>query len=282
MTKDTTTTRPPSPSTSSSCFFGCFGCSGKKTRLKEVNLGSRRRRGWISNFSFKKSPTKTVPIDLTTVNDAPVTSDASWEIQAVDENATPTQKHTKNVDRKKALITSGEQKARRKKLTIGGQKETKLAARSAHGPGCASQPGLKTLTTAHPFVSFPLKPLTHSKPLPLTKRQKPPHAAHATHGVDRGVLGRTTPPRGEFDSIIGMSIILVMLATLVLWGKLCAILCTSAWFFIVRRLVAAREHSEPPPEGHNKLDLESKEYKKKVILEGFLQRNHRKVSGGRL
>ncbi|XP_076883623.1 uncharacterized protein LOC143532470 [Bidens hawaiensis] len=283
MTKDTTLTRPLSPSTSSSCFLGCFG---KKTRLKEeVNPGNRRRgRSWILSFRLKKSPTKTVPVDLRTANDAPTTSDASWEIQVVEENATLAEKHTMIINRKHARITSGEQKARRKKLTTGGQKETKLAATSGSGPGCV-QPGPKTVTLTHPFVSSPLKPLTHSKPLSLTKRQKPPHAADAAGGVDRGVLGRTTPSGREFDSIIGMSIILVILVILVFWGKLCAILCTSSWFFIARRLVPAREHSavdKPPPEGHNKLDLESEEYKKKVILEGFLQRNHRKLSVGRL
>ncbi|KAI3812326.1 hypothetical protein L1987_17033 [Smallanthus sonchifolius] len=282
MTKDSaTTTGPPSTST---CFLGCFGCSGGKPQLTdEVNSSSRhryRRRRWISKwrFSFKKPPTKTVPVDLPTVpekskpvTNAPTTPGSTWE---ENENPTLTKKHA---------ITVDEEKPRRKKWTVAvksqngsnssRKKETKPAARSA--------PDQKTVTMAHPLVSSPLKPLSHSKSQPPAKRQKHPHAPP----VDEGLRRKSGPSGGEFDSIIGMSIILVILVILVLWGKLCAILCTSSWFFIAPRLVAAGQRSavdsadKPPPESHNSLDLESVEYKKKVILEGLLQRNHRNIVG---
>ncbi|KAJ0446527.1 hypothetical protein HanRHA438_Chr17g0799901 [Helianthus annuus] len=266
-----TTTGPPSTSTRRSHFLGCFGCFGEKTWPKdEVNSGSRRRC-WSSKWRlFKKPPKKTVPVDLTTV---PATSETSWdEIQVVEENANSINKHA----------TSGEQKASRRKWTtaVNRQKETKPAATSATLPGLITQEQ-KTVTMARPLVSHPLKPLTQSKSIPSSKQQK--HAdASATGGrVNSGVLHRT-PPSKEFDSIIGMSIILVILVILVLWGKLCAILCTSAWFFVAPRLVAVGKRSAADKqrrESGKNLDLESEEYKKKVVLEGLLQRNHRKALG---
>ncbi|KAL8201426.1 hypothetical protein R6Q57_012765 [Mikania cordata] len=278
MTKDSTSTGPPSTSTRSSCFLGCFGCSGEKTQLTDkVNSDSRRPR-WISkwSFRFKKLPKKTVPVDVTTVprksksaKDAPATSD------------TPsTKKHVLSVDGKH---TAGEQKTSRKKQTaavksLNGSysrpKETKPGTTSATGPGPTS-PEPKTVTIGRPLVTTPLKHLTHSKslspPMILKSSQVPPSG---NDGVDR-----------EFDSIIGMSIILVTLVIMVLWGKLCAILCTSAWFFVAPRLIAVRKRSvvntvdQLTTESGDNMGLESTEYKKKVILEGLLQRNHRNVIG---
>ncbi|MFS8030928.1 hypothetical protein Hanom_Chr17g01539781 [Helianthus anomalus] len=266
MTKHTTT-GPPSTSTRRSHFLGCFGCYGEKTWPNdEVNSGSRRRC-WYSKWRlFKKPPKKTVPVDLTTV---PATSETSWdEIQVIEENATSIKKHA----------TSGEQKASRRKWTtaVKRQKETKPPATSATGAHLVT-PEQKTVTTVRPLVSPPLKPLTHSKHVPPPKQQK-----HTAGGrVDSGVLHRT-PPSKEFDSVIGMSIILVILVILVLWGKLCAILCTSAWLFVAPRLVAVGKRSaadKQRSESGKNLDLESEEYKKKVVLEGLLQRNHRKALG---
>ncbi|KAK9048160.1 hypothetical protein SSX86_032878 [Deinandra increscens subsp. villosa] len=235
MTKETTTTGPPSTSTTTgSCFLGCFGGSFKNTQPThnhEVNSSSRRRH-WICCFSFKKSPTKTVPVDQSTAHqksksvkhDSPTISDTMTEIQLVTEHATWTTKHVKN----QKAVKSDEQKTRRKKLKL------TAAVKSQNG------------------------------------------------GVDGGVRTKTQRPAGgefDFDSRIGMSVILVILFMVVLWGKLFAILCTSAWLFIAPRLVAAGGHSgdklKLPPESGDNLDLESVEYKKKVVLEGFLQRNYR-------
>ncbi|KAI3713979.1 hypothetical protein L1987_72568 [Smallanthus sonchifolius] len=281
MKKDSSATGPPSTST---CFLGCFGCSGKKPHLTdEVNSGSRhRRRRWISKwrFSFKKPPTKTVPVDLPTapeksepVTNAPTTAGSTWE---ENENPTLTKKHA---------ITVEENKPRRKKWTVAvkSQDGSNRSRQKEIKPAATSAPEQKTVTMAHTLVSSPLKPLmiTHSKSQPLATRQKHPHAPP----VDEGVRRKSGPSGGEFDSISGMSVILVILVILVLWGKLCAILCTSSWFFIAPRLVAAGQRSavdsadKRPPGADNNLDLESVEYKKKVILEGLLQRNHRNIAG---
>ncbi|KAK1438044.1 hypothetical protein QVD17_03845 [Tagetes erecta] len=149
-----------------------------------------------------------------------------------------------------------------------------------------ASPEQGTVTITRSFVSSPLEPLTRSESLPSIKRLKPPHAGGDDVEVDRKkLLGG-----GEFDFIMGMSIILVILGIMVLWGKLCAIVCTCAWFFVVRRLAAAggaRERAvidtvgkgKLPLESGDKLDLESEEYKKKVVLEGLLQRSRRNLVG---
>ncbi|KAI3694062.1 hypothetical protein L1987_77021 [Smallanthus sonchifolius] len=298
MIKDRTATGPPSTSSPSSLFLGCFGYSGEK--IDEVNSSSRRRHR-ISEWSFSCKKSTTNIVDHSTghrksksVNDAPAMSDTTWEIQVVEEDATLTKKHVIMVDEKHVPATSEEQKTCRKKWTDivkrqngpfrSRRKDMKPDATSATVAGVES-PEKKTVTIPHPFVSTPLKPLTQSKSIPGPKRQKLPKATTAGGGVDKGVVHKTTPLGGEFDSIIAMSILLAIMVIMVLWGKLCAIFCTCAWFIVAPRLVAVGERSSTataerrPQELENKLNLESVEYKKKVVLEGLLQRNHRNVVG---
>nr|XP_033508149.1 uncharacterized protein At5g23160-like [Nicotiana tomentosiformis] len=60
-------------------------------------------------------------------------------------------------------------------------------------------------------------------------------------------------------------------------NKVCAIICTSAWFYFLPRF---RPKNKAVVAGKNggvagDVDINSDEYKKKVVLEGFLERNHR-------
>ncbi|XP_010454599.1 PREDICTED: uncharacterized protein At5g23160-like [Camelina sativa] len=92
---------------------------------------------------------------------------------------------------------------------------------------------------------------------------------------------------GNFDPIIGISIIMLTLMIMLMWGRVCAILCTSTWCYFLPRIreaatavgVAKRKRS-----GSGKaesrlfpgdVDLSSEAHKKKVVLEGFLVRQHR-------
>ncbi|XP_009351728.2 flocculation protein FLO11 [Pyrus x bretschneideri] len=97
--------------------------------------------------------------------------------------------------------------------------------------------------------------------------------------------------RKNLDPLVGMSIILVTLIIMLVWGRLCAILCTSAWFYFIPRLRSAAAATATAADGfgsphHNSvsnvntpraLDMNSEECKKKVVLEGFLERNHRNI-----
>ncbi|GFZ06605.1 hypothetical protein Acr_18g0007750 [Actinidia rufa] len=82
--------------------------------------------------------------------------------------------------------------------------------------------------------------------------------------------------RGGYSSNVGLCLLLVSLLVLIVWGKVCAILCTSTWFFLVPRgirKVGSAVNLVDLPE----IDSESEGYKKRVIMEGLLQRNRSRV-----
>ncbi|KAI4382497.1 hypothetical protein MLD38_008454 [Melastoma candidum] len=81
------------------------------------------------------------------------------------------------------------------------------------------------------------------------------------------------------DPIVGMSIMLVTLIVLVSCGQLWAILCTAAWFYVLPRLRPQSTNKSMEESLEEEVDyMRSEEYKKKVVLEGILQRNPRKSS----
>lgn len=81
---------------------------------------------------------------------------------------------------------------------------------------------------------------------------------------------------GKFDSAMGVSIIMVTLVIMLVWGRLCAILCTSAWFYFRSRYRTINNNNDTKSTvNSDESDLNSKEYKKKIVLEGLLERNHR-------
>ncbi|KAK9117863.1 hypothetical protein Scep_015956 [Stephania cephalantha] len=87
---------------------------------------------------------------------------------------------------------------------------------------------------------------------------------------------------GRLEPVVGLSVLLVVLAIMVLWGKLCAIICASAWFYFIpclRRILNFTDNHQNCEENLNQssggMDLSSNEYKKKVILEGLLERSKR-------
>lgn len=75
--------------------------------------------------------------------------------------------------------------------------------------------------------------------------------------------------KGSYNSNIGLCLLLISFLVLVFWGKICAILCTSTWLFFVPRLCNDNNSSQNGVEL-----LDSDEYKKRIIMEGLLQRNH--------
>lgn len=117
---------------------------------------------------------------------------------------------------------------------------------------------------------------SHSGPLPVpvheTGTANPsslnPRATWKKPEQEKEALGK------KRDPLVGLSVIMVILIIMVFWGRLCAILCTSAWFYFVPRL---RNATKLDKNIQNSLDqyYDSEEYKKKVVLEGFLERNHR-------
>lgn len=83
----------------------------------------------------------------------------------------------------------------------------------------------------------------------------------------------------KFDPVIGISIIVLTLMIMLVWGRLCAILCTSAWCYFLPRLrdvaaLAKRKRSHIDGSAYVP-DLNSESYKRKVVLDGFLGRQNR-------
>ncbi|KAG2301213.1 hypothetical protein Bca4012_059415 [Brassica carinata] len=78
------------------------------------------------------------------------------------------------------------------------------------------------------------------------------------------------------DPVIGISIIMLTLVIMLTWGRLCAILCTCTWCYFLPRLKRKRSGGGKA-EGKDDLDLNSAAYKKKIVLEGFLVRQQRRV-----
>lgn len=104
--------------------------------------------------------------------------------------------------------------------------------------------------------------LSHSVSLPVLPHQKKEKPAAAVGG--------------GFDSMLGAVIIMVTLVVMIIWGKIWAILCTAAWFYFIPRFRAKLDESYAIKFKNgesNRVDLDSWEYKKKVVLQGLLDRN---------
>lgn len=109
-----------------------------------------------------------------------------------------------------------------------------------------------------------------SLPLPHQKREKPAAVGGEKKREKPAAVG------GEIDSMFGAVIIMVTLVVMVIWGKICAILCTAAWFYFVPRYRANLDRSYAikfKNAGADRLDFDSREYKKRVVLQGLLHRN---------
>lgn len=74
-----------------------------------------------------------------------------------------------------------------------------------------------------------------------------------------------------------ISILVVALAVVIVWGRTCAIVCTSAWLYFIPRLRTEAKSGVigRTPAHFSTPEIDSEQYKKKVILEGLLERKHR-------
>ncbi|XP_052208319.1 uncharacterized protein LOC127812060 [Diospyros lotus] len=75
-------------------------------------------------------------------------------------------------------------------------------------------------------------------------------------------------------SNVGLCFLLVLLLVLIVWGKACSIVCTSSMLFLVpsRRGIHSPEAVVYPAE------MDSAEYKKRVIMDGLLERSRNRVA----
>ncbi|XP_041013891.1 uncharacterized protein LOC121257081 [Juglans microcarpa x Juglans regia] len=132
-----------------------------------------------------------------------------------------------------------------------------------------SHPGSPKLKTK------PLAVMSHSVSLPVSRHEKGAIPISSSLTNPRAVSKNLDREKGsisakKLDSAVGLSIVVVTLIIMLVWGRVCAILSTFAWFYFVPRLVEQNRNR------HRDQDCDSEEHKKKVVLEGFLERNHRR------
>eukprot|EP01018_Ginkgo_biloba_P011487 Gb_23880 [translate_table: standard] len=158
-------------------------------------------------------------------------------------------------------------------------KNRKLKARVA-----ASAPS--TPTGRHGIESLPRQDL----PSRATKIQREA-SLESTKTIleSRGCFwDRLGPKTGEdYNAALSVSVLIIVLGILALSDRLCTIICTSIWWYLLpklRNLLIGgvnrnskndRRRKLNKSLSNNNLDLQSSEYRKKVIMEGLLQRNHR-------
>lgn len=81
-----------------------------------------------------------------------------------------------------------------------------------------------------------------------------------------------------YASNTGMCLVVLSLLVLMTWGKIFAIFCTSTWLFLMP--FWAKKDDQTPAAKPSEMD--SAEYKKRVIMEGFLARDRVGSFNGRL
>lgn len=110
-------------------------------------------------------------------------------------------------------------------------------------------------------------------------RSSPAQARRQARRLPSTAVGtQTTRKKTRNDGVFGMSVVVVTLVIMIFWGRLCAILCTSVWLYCAPRwgkIGGVNDDGNPKTTPSNEVDLDSDEYKKKVIMEGLLGRNHR-------
>ncbi|GLJ29175.1 hypothetical protein SUGI_0575230 [Cryptomeria japonica] len=88
-------------------------------------------------------------------------------------------------------------------------------------------------------------------------------------------LGRAK--RRPIDTTVGATLMAIILFVLVIYGRLCAICFTSALLCIVPKLRNGENITDSGTNYKNStvmMDLQSREYRKKVIMDGLLDRSH--------
>ncbi|XP_057963051.1 uncharacterized protein At5g23160 [Malania oleifera] len=290
-----------------SWFLACFGFSMKideKDSPGNVPTSGRKK---IRRFSWpaKKSSMKTVPIDPTT-SENPC---RIKEIKIITENYSD-----KHASQRRRVPDTGHKPPNQIPAAVA---EKVPSAQTVHRPkkSCGS-PELSDqlkLSEAATFQKHPPRgrityaqsqPVTGGHPSPEIEPKPKPKSNRSSVIADSA----STPTRNaqkksrnnesrrrrrseedeavdRFAPVIGMSVIMVTLVIMVLWGRLCAVLCTSAWCYFIPRMRARAKSDRTgivktgSALGSGDPDLSSEEYKRRVVLDGFLERNRRSAFG---
>ncbi|KAM7487910.1 hypothetical protein LguiB_025394 [Lonicera macranthoides] len=257
-------------------FLGrCFGFSDKKMSDDVVKSSKSRKKNrflsWL-RFQGKKLAIKTVPVDTA----SPEKLCRSTEIEEI---AVPVTDQTVNNKPHKKRYENSQNILLESSETIDSAKNTcqkvilRVKKKDSKRKSISHQgsPDQKKSSVSNNI-------LFHSASLPAI--QVPGPATGDSH-IDKEKSHKMTT--GKYEPVVGMSIIMMTLIIMIVWGKLCAILCTCAWFYFLPRLKKSIDSNNVDVNNRTlksgETDINSEEYKKKVVLEGLLRRSRRNVAG---
>ncbi|XP_030551002.2 uncharacterized protein At5g23160-like [Rhodamnia argentea] len=127
-------------------------------------------------------------------------------------------------------------------------------------------------TTFSPSLGSSRSSSTNSS-LRGTTKSSIPSGSFNSKQIQSSALEDSKERRPSSSDNSAVCLLLLTLLVLVLWGKVCAIICTSTWLLFVPRW-STTKCTKPSSEenGGDYSNMDSAEYKKKIILEGLLQR----------
>ncbi|KAJ6682442.1 hypothetical protein OIU74_020643 [Salix koriyanagi] len=301
-------TKPRRSRTIFTRFLGCFGFSRKRISFPEKKpnkidilaegeeLKKQRSRFPWSWFCIKSRPgAKTVPLQSAVPESSNGTSNASMSEhqKTLSNRETPRLTPARVSSERTPEEKPGQTWYRSEQDIILGNGKPSDPAENPVDDKCRERLSFRRKIDAiRTGTSQPGSPEVKAKSIrivSITRSASSPLLAHKKSAAVPNTLGRSWvmagKPRREddrpngkkFDPLIGMSIVILTLMILLIWGKLCAILCAAAWFYFVPLL---RSEDDDVKNGliPGEFSYDSEEYKKKVVLEGFLQRKRRSIS----
>ncbi|GFP92566.1 uncharacterized protein at5g23160 [Phtheirospermum japonicum] len=229
-------------------LMSCFACFGFYHEKQESNIANEKLVKYGTRTSSGRARARTVPI-----------SHSSKEIHVVeasdDQLIVAPQIQSQQVNNKKVHDMF---------------KKNKKISKSSRVMGSFKFD--KNSSTQETW-SKPVKLLKSvSLPPPQPEREKPT-AGGGGSGEKSEKGGQSINP-GQLDPMVGAIIMMVTLIVMLIWGKICAIICTAAWFYIIPRFKANNDflNINKLKNGSEHIDVDSWENKKKVVFEGFLER----------
>ncbi|KAK6790877.1 hypothetical protein RDI58_009958 [Solanum bulbocastanum] len=286
-----------------SYFLSCFGFSIIEKELLSVNKSiKKKKKSKLLSFSKilrkNSSAAKTIPVDISDKFD-----NRSKEIHVVKSEKVKTPAIARDVTQAPAVKGQSQTNIHEKDIKKTKDHKTKdiihknnksldpILDKVSDNSTCRINEFSKSVTisstnNSNHFIKNRTKEkheikFSHSKSLPPPKRENPVTGKKVNDDEKSSQRRERVLSHDNFDSIMGMSILMVTLLIMLFWGKACAIVCTCAWFYFLPRFQTKNEAAIARKiDGvAGDVDLNSEEYKKKVVLEGFLERNHRSGVG---
>ncbi|KAL0912874.1 hypothetical protein M5K25_016288 [Dendrobium thyrsiflorum] len=130
--------------------------------------------------------------------------------------------------------------------------------------------------------SQPLSQLHHARdPVQTMFRTSHPVTSQPNRPAGAAPAPSPTGSARRLDPLIALLMLSATLTVLLSFGRLCAVLCNCAWFYLLSCVPPAPMPPSPAKElsAVEELDVDSPAYKKKVVLMGLLERNRYGFSG---